>query len=275
MNDVYYSMFDKVTLSDSKKQEILQLSKESHYSHKRYSIRRVCLVPAACVVMLLIFVFGPTRVYADKVFLELLGLISVNKERVNIGSDEWLQIKMPDDIQTMNYDGTQYQYKTYDTLSELEKDLDIHVLDFNESYTLDGQVNFQVMDEEAGSINMLLNGENAELPLRYTMYFSTKKGVSTGQLTFEDVNGSYFRYDIKNDQVVINTGVNYDVVETYKSPGLDTTVLIVADKLSRNINDEVRTDVGYLAVFVYDHVEYQLYFESGVEEIKSVIEQMK
>lgn len=275
MNDVYHSMFDKITLSDSKKQDILRLSKESRYSHKRYSIGRVCLVPAACVAMLLVFVFGPARVCADKVFCELLGLVSVNTERVNIGIDEWLQIKMPDDIQTMNYDGTQYQYKTYDTLSALENDLDIHVLDFNKNYTLDGQVNFQVVDEEAGSINMLLNGENAELPLRYTMYFSTKKGVSTGQLTLEDIDGSYFPYDIENNQIVIHTGVNYDVVETYKSPGLDTSVLIIANKLCRTINDEVRTDVGYLAVFVYDHVEYQLYFESGVEEIKSVIEQMK
>lgn len=275
MNDIYHSMFDKVTLSDNKKQEILRLNKESQYSHKRYSIRRMCLVPVSCVAMFLIFVFGPTRVYADKVFQELCGFVSVNTEQISIGSDEWLKIKMPHDIQSLDYDGSEYQYKTYGTLSELETDLDIHVLDFDKDYTVNEQVNFQVIDGEVGSINMLLNSENTELPLRYTMYFSTKKGVSTGHLIFEDVDSTYFKYEVKNGDVEIITGINYDVVETYTSPNLDTKVLIIEDKLSRTINNNLHTDVAYLAVFVYDHVEYQLYFESGVENIKGVIEQMK
>lgn len=279
MGDNYHSAFDKIKMSDEKKQEILQLAKESKNIHKRYSVQKICTIPAACIIVVCFFIFGPAKVDANELFHELVGLISVNRECIEIGRSEWLQIDMPGDVESLEYEGTVYKYKTYDKLKSLEQDLGIELLDFGcEYHVRDNEVHFQVENNEAGSINMSLEPsdcENEGLPVSYTLYFSTAENVSTGQLDFNDKTQTYLNYNSNGEKIEFNLEERFELVKKYRSSNLGTDVLLVREK-SNTKNEMIQfSDIRYYAIFVYDRVEYQLCFNTDMNNIIHIIEQMK
>lgn len=277
MNDAYHSMFDKITLSEEKKKQILQLSKNSRFSMKRRLIQRRYVVSAVCVVILIFFMFGPTRVYARKIFHELVRFVSVNEEIIELAPSDSVLLTIPNDIQEIMFEGTLFQYKSYDTLASLEKDLNMDVLEFGCNYKeKNNQVNFQVQDHVAGSVNMLIDTEASKevLPISYTLYFSVDGNVSTGQLVYKDED-DYVSYDYGDETKTFHVQEKYKVIERYKSLNLNTDVLILEKTKKQLRREQTHKDESYYVVFVYDKVEYLLHFYSDLEGIKSAIERMK
>lgn len=276
MSESYYSMFDKIKLSDGKRQEILKLSKTSKKFHKRYSIQKKYTIPAVCMLVLCFFILEPTKLYANKLLYELLGLIQVNRDSVEIGHSEWLKIDMPRDVESVKYDGVVYQYKTYDKLRSLEQDLGIELLDFACEYQVkDNSINFVVENHEAGSINMLIEHNKEGTPVSYTLYFSVAENVSTGQLKFEDMKRTYLSYKREGEDIKFDFEQKYDIVEIYKSENLNTDVIIAKENKNKIREDYQVSSETYFAIFVYNNIEYQLHFDTGVKDITRIIEQMK
>lgn len=279
MGDSYHSAFDKIKMSDEKKQEILQRAKECKSIHKSYSVQKICTIPAACIIVVCFFIFGPAKINANELFHELVGLIKVNRECIEIGSSEWLKIDMPEDVESLKYEGTVYKYKTYNELKSLEQDLGIELLDFGCEYRIrDGGVHFQVENNEAGSINMLLDPsdcENEGLPVSYTLYFSTAENVSTGQLDFNDKTQTYLNYGSNGEQIEFDFEEKFELVKRYTSSNLETDVLLVREKNNTKSEEREFSSTRYYAIFVYDKAEYQLCFNSDVDNIIRIIEQMK
>lgn len=279
MGDSYHSAFDKIKMSDEKKQEILRRAKESKNIHKSYSVQRKCTIPAACIIVVCFFIFGPAKVDANELFHELVGLISVNRECIEIGRSEWLQIDMPADIESLEYEGTVYKCKTYDKLKSLERDLGIELLDFGcEYHARNNEVHFQVENNEAGSINMSLEPsdcENEGLPVSYTLYFSTAENVSTGQLDFNNKTQTYLNYNSNGEEIEFNFEERFELVKKYRSSNLETDVLLVREKNNTKSEEIEFSSTRYYAIFVYDKAEYQLCFNSDVDNIIRIIEQMK
>ncbi|HAU85184.1 MAG TPA: hypothetical protein DCW90_06685 [Lachnospiraceae bacterium] len=277
MNDAYHSMFDKITLSEEKKKQILQLSKNSRFSMKRRLIQRRYVVSAACLIILIFFMLGPTRVYARKIFHELIRFVSVNEEMIELAPLDSVHLTIPNDLQEIMFEGTLFQYKPYDTLASLEKNLNMDVLEFGCDYKeKNNQVNFQVQDHVAGSINMLIDTETSKevLPISYTLYFSVDDNVSTGQLTYKDEN-DYVSYDYGEEKKTFHVQEKYKVIERYKSLNLNTDVLILEKTKEQSRREQTHKDESYYVVFVYDKVEYLLHFYSDLEGIKNAIERMK
>lgn len=275
MNDPYHSMFDKITLSGERKKQILQLNRDLKISSKRGIVRRRYIVSAACIVVLIFFVFGPTRVYANKIFYEFIRLVSVNEKLFNIAPYEDVQLTIPVNLNEIIFEGTLFQYKSYDTLANLEKDLNMDVLDFGYEYNIkDNQVNFQVENHVAGSVNMVIDtkASNEALPISYTLYFSLDKNVPPEQLEYKD---NYISYHIEDEAVVFDVGEKYKVIESYRSSNLNTDVLILETIKKHICEEKVYNEKFYYAVFVYNKVEYMLYFSTDLESIKNAIETMK
>lgn len=275
MNNAYHSMFDKITLSDARKKQILQLNRDSKFSLKRGKVRRRYVVSAACIVALILFVFEPTRIYAKKIFNEFVRFVSVNGEFLHTTPYEEVELTIPVNMNEIILEGKLFQYKSYETLANLEKDLNMDVLDFGYDYHIrDNQVNFQVQDHVAGSVNMVIDtkASNEVLPISYTLYFSLDKNLPPEQLEFND---NYVSYDLKDGAVVYDLGEKYNVIESYKSSNLNTDVLILEAMKEHICEDEAYKKKSYYVVFVYDKVEYVLCFNAEVEGIKNAIETMK
>lgn len=278
MNDVYYTMFDKITLSDEKMHQILQLNENSRFIYKRHLIQKKHLGFIACAMLLLFIAFEPTRVYANKFFHELVALISVNETDVELAQSEWLPITMPEDVQEKMFEGTLYQYKSYHSLVDLEKDLDIDLLDFECDYDKkNNQVCFQVENHSAASINMLIDncGEGKTLPISYTVYFSTAKGKVTGHLKYKEKNSSYLDYDDNGEERIFYFDDKYEIVESYKSTNLNTDVLILEAIEGQRLGEQQNTKSVYYVIFVHDKKEYVLCFDTDLDNIKHIVEMMK
>lgn len=275
MNNPYHSMFDKITLSDARKRQILKLNRGSKFSLRKGIVRRRYIVSAACIVALILFVFGPTRIYAKRIFNEFFRMVSVNGELLHTTPYEEVYLTIPVNMNEIILEGKLFQYKSYETLANLEKDLNMDILDFGYNYNIrNNQVNFQVQDHVAGSVNMVIDTKtsNEVLPISYTLYFSLDKNVSPKQLEFED---NYISYHIEDEAVVYDVGEKYNVIESYRSSTLNTDVLILEAMKEHICEDEVYKKKFYYVVFVYEKVEYVLCFNSELESIKNAIETMK
>lgn len=277
MNKKYSDFYDQIKLSEEEQTEMVNsIINKNEKSKRTFSWGRRRVIFCACSVTMLVLVmfnFSTCIAFCKSAYNGFLGIISVNDKLVSLDEAKTIQITVPEDMEEMEYNDVNYKSKVYESISEMENELGIDLLQY--PFTKNASIVLQIQDDRDVLIHIQSETNVAKEPEMVFMNFSILSSGHNEKITYDDDNAQVFLDEDGNINME-ELGNKYDIVATYKSENLGVKIAIVKDTLTSNNDmvDQDTLDVYYNAIFVYENIVYRICMNGTENDIRQCIEKL-
>ncbi len=218
------------------------------------------------------------------------GSFTVNEQEYVMGEGKGISLKLPDFTDEAETEEGTWRGKQYENIEDMEQELGIKLLKVSIPYKVLSREEgknycFQVLDEERAMIFYYLSElpeSDVNMPDMINVQFALVGGSQVGELVFKDeVFEDKWRSE-GGDEQITTLDSKFELVDTYESDELETTVFIVRNK-SVSITKTSDSEIGpsnsesYYVQFFYKGMIYHLQWHEKMEEkeIRDFIERME
>jgi|LSQX01.1.fsa_nt_gb hypothetical protein len=265
-------------------------------------LKNLAFVTLCSFIILFIFKVPIIKAGARNLIYQIQRLITINDNQVTLGTRDWINITIPDDLSFSEHDGDIYYSKRYGTIKELESDIHYDFLELQDELpTVNNLISLNLKEDKSGSIIMIFDFYNNAIeesvdsdgivtyrqsnsiyykdsdlnrPYRLVMNFSVSPKSAIEETLLQDGVDSY-SYLATDFGLTQNEDARqaYTVAEQYLSDNLNVEITIV-ECTRFTSQDTLKHDVTFCASFIYNNVEYQIEANS-LPYLKQLIENMR
>ena len=250
-------------------------------SSKYSRISRVA-VAATAVAMLCLCAF-PVSSLASSLMQHIQAVLKLNDSDVELGDVEKSDIHIPDDCEKAEIDGTTYLNKAYNSLSDLTDDIqtNFYVWTGADKF-LDNGILLNIIPDDYGRVSLLYDLTNGSDDLQSVcmyVYFPLASDISLDDLMLENEQLKYATIDDSGNIEKYEQNTNYELIEQYTSPNLNTTVSVIASRSDTDGSGDYgaisETDNVYYMYFTLDGMCYQINCVGTLDKAHDVIENIQ
>lgn len=244
----------------------------------------------SCIV---VFAFiGISMIYLTNKRREnmLQGSFTINQQEYVMGEGKGISLNLPDYTDEAETEEGTWRGKQYEDMETMEQELGIKLLKVPLPFKVISREEgknycLQVLDEERAMIYYFLSElpeSKVNMPDMINVQFALAGGSKVGDIAFED---EVFEDKWKSeggDEQITTMNSKYELMNTYESSKLETTVFIVRND-STSITKTSDSEIGptnnesYYVQFFYRGMIYQLQWHEKImeEEIREFVEMME
>lgn len=220
----------------------------------------------------------------------LQGSFTINQQEYVMGEGKGTSLNLPDYTDEAETEEGTWRGKQYEDMETMEQELGIKLLKVPLPFKVISREEgknycLQVLDEERAMIYYFLSElpeSKVNMPDMINVQFALAGGSKVGDIVFED---EVFEDKWKSeggDEQITTMDSKYELMNTYESSKLETTVFIVRND-STSITITSDSEIGptnnesYYVQFFYRGMIYQLQWHEKImeEEIREFVEMME
>lgn len=236
--------------------------------------------------MLLCLCIPPLNSFARQ---QIKVLLKLNDSTVQIGEMQANVMTIPEDCDVEGSEGEAYRTKLYNDISALVKDIgiDIYTWQGTDRFEKDG-ILLSIVDNDYGSVSLhydvgketvLEQAGKDELESVYMLiYMPLSKNTTLGDLMLENKQFKYSRIDDEGNIEEYKENTEYELIEQYQSPRLNSTVTVIASKvttdLDENSGDSADDVFMYYVYFTLDGMCYKVGCDGTLDAVHRVVEEI-
>lgn len=244
----------------------------------------------SCIV---VFAFiGISMIYLTNKRREnmLQGSFTINQQEYVMGEGKAISLNLPDYTDEAETEEGTWRGKQYEDMETMEQELGIKLLKVPLPFKVISREEgknycLQVLDEERAMIYYFLSElpeSKVNMPDMINVQFALAGGSKVGDIAFEDeVFEDKWKFE-GGDEQITTMNSKYELMNTYESSKLETTVFIVRND-STSITKTSDSEIGptnnesYYVQFFYRGMIYQLQWHEKImeEEIREFVEMME
>lgn len=265
--------------------EQLNYDNKKQYTHTRFP--RIAVI-AMIVICLCI---SPVNSLASNIVQHIKTMLNLNNEYVELGDVNESDIRIPDDCEEVKNDGVTYLSKSYNSLSDLTKDIqtDIYAWIGKDNFFDDG-IMLNIVKNDYGRITLLYDVtkndvidkdvDNIDLQsVDMFVYFPLSSKTSLGDIMLQNEQLKYATMDEEGNIEKYEQNTEYKLLEQYKSASLDTTITVISSetdtKGNGDLGDITESDTVYYLYFTLEGMCYQINCVGTLDKAHEVIENIK
>lgn len=220
----------------------------------------------------------------------LQGTFTINQQEYVMGEGKGISLKLPDYTDEATTEEGIWRGKQYEDMETMEQELGIKLLKVPFPFQVISREEgknycLQVLDEERAMIYYFLSElpeSKINMPDMINVQFALAGGSKVGDIAFEDeVFGDKWKSE-GGDEQITTTDSKYELMDTYESSKLETTVFIVRNDsifTTKTSDSEIgpTNNESYYVQFFYRGMIYQLQWHEKIkeEEIQEFVEMME
>ncbi len=217
----------------------------------------------------------------------LHGSFTINQQEYVMGEGKGISLKLPEFTDDAETEEGIWGGKQYENMEIMEQELGIRLLKVSVPYKVisreEGKNYFlQVLDKERAMIfyylSELLESE-VNMPDMINIQFALAGGNAVGDIVFQDEIFEDMWKSEGGDEQITTTDSKYELIDTYESNRLGTSVFIVRNNstsITKTSDSEIglTTNESYYVLFFYGGMIYQLQWNEKIEqeEIREFVE---
>lgn len=220
----------------------------------------------------------------------LQGSFTINQQEYVMGEGKGISLKLPDYTDEAETEDGTWRGKQYEDMETMEQELGIKLLKVPLPFKVISREEgknycLQVLDEERAMIYYFLSEppeSKVNMPDMINVQFALAGGSKVGDIAFED---EVFEDKWKSeggDEQITTMDSKYELMNTYESSKLETTVFIVRNDstfITKTSDSEIgpTNNESYYVQFFYRGMIYQLQWHEKImeEEIREFVEMME
>ena len=220
----------------------------------------------------------------------LQGSFTINQQEYVMGEGKAISLNLPDYTDEAETEEGTWRGKQYEDMETMEQELGIKLLKVPLPFKVISREEgknycLQVLDEERAMIYYFLSElpeSKVNMPDMINVQFALAGGSKVGDIAFEDeVFEDKWKFE-GGDEQITTMNSKYELMNTYESSKLETTVFIVRND-STSITKTSDSEIGptnnesYYVQFFYRGMIYQLQWHEKImeEEIREFVEMME
>ncbi|MCM1159699.1 MAG: hypothetical protein NC412_00615 [Roseburia sp.] len=237
-------------------------------------------------------VIGIGMVYSQNKRKEntLHGSFTINGQEYVMGKGKSISLKLLDYTDEAETEEGTWRGKQYEDMEAMERELGIKLLKVPLPFKLISREEgknycLQILNEERAMIFYFLTEvpeSKVNMPDMINVQFALAGGSKVGEIAFED---EVFEDKWKSeggDEQMTTMDSKYELMSTYESSKLETTVFIVKNasvSITKTSDSELApiNDESYYVQFLYEGIMYQLQWNEKIEqeEMREFVEMLK
>lgn len=242
-------------------------------------------IAVACMFIALILAFSPIRTLAGSFINNFFVTLKINDKKVDLGEDKSYMITIPKDCENVEYEGDQYLTKQYNSVKELESEINQRILKWEDT-DKESDVLLAIKNDEYARASVIYKlFDDATVPDDYKAgdvigismqaYIPLKDGVSIADCELKDSQLEYVTLDEDGTIKEFQQNEKYELFEQYFDDELKTDVTIVSDKneVETSTNDNFGKTERYYFYFLNDGIFYQIEIEASLRNAKQLIKE--
>ena len=220
----------------------------------------------------------------------LQGSFTINQQEYVMGEGKGISLNLPDYTDEAETEDGTWRGKQYEDMETIEQELGIKLLKVPLPFKVISREEgknycLQVLDEERAMIYYFLSElpeSKVNMPDMINVQFALAGGSKVGDIAFEDEVFEDKWKSESGDEQITTMDSKYELMNTYESSKLETTVFIVRND-STSITKTSDSEIGptnnesYYVQFFYRGMIYQLQWHEKImeEEIREFVEMME
>lgn len=220
----------------------------------------------------------------------LHGSFTINGQEYVMGTGKGISLKLLDYTDEAETEEGTWRGKQYEDIETMERELGIKLLKVPLPFKLISRGEgknycLQILNEERAMIFYLLTEvpeSKVNMPDMINVQFALAGGSKVGEIAFED---EVFEDKWKSeggDEQMTTMDSKYELMSTYESSKLETTVFIVKNasaSITKTSDSELApiNDESYYVQFLYEGIMYQLQWNEKIEqeEMREFVEMLE
>lgn len=273
-------------MDDVRESCIVRLKEEKKRQGKRQQAA-VYGKAAIATVLLLCLCIPPINSFARQ---QIKVLLKLNDDEVQIGETQENIIHVPDGCTEEELaGGVTCWTKSYNKLSDVVKDIDTDIYTWQgaDKFDEDG-ILLNIVDNDYSTIALFYDVDQAndsnqaykdELETLYMLiYIPLSKETSLGDLMLENKQLMYSTVDDEGNIEEYKENTEYELIEQYYSPKLNTTVTVIESKVTTDMDagaeDSTDDIFMYYLYFTLDGMCYQVGCDGTLDTVHRVVEEI-
>lgn len=245
---------------------------------------------AIMAVLMLCLWLPPVNSFAQNIVGQIKAVLNLNGDTVELGEVGKINIEIPEGCEEVIYEDISYLSKSYDTVSDLVKDIGLDIYTWKGSDVFLNQgIMLNIVADDYGRISLLydvtenriIDADENQVNLAAVnmfVYFPLSQETMLGDLLLQNEQLQYSTFDDEGNIEEYRQNTEYEMIEQYKSKALDTQVSVIVSRMyteqKGDLGEAVSTDTLYYLYFTLDGMCYQINCIGTLEAAHEIVENM-